>query len=52
MSELLLNIQNLKAWYHHEKPVLEGFDLQLGKREVVGLSGLNGAGKTTFLLIL
>lgn len=52
MSELLLNIQNLKAWYHPEKPVLEGFDLQLGKREVVGLIGLNGAGKTTFLQIL
>ena len=52
MNEDLLKIENMKAWYHRDKNVLDSFDLQLGKNEVVGLIGLNGAGKTTFLQIL
>lgn len=47
-----LSIQNLNAWYVPGKPVLSGLSLELKKNEVLGLMGLNGAGKTTFLNIL
>ena len=43
-----LTIQNLSAWYVPGKPVLDGFSLRLQEHEVLGLMGLNGAGKTTF----
>lgn len=52
MSENILEVQNLRAWYSEGKNVLSGFSLQLRPHEVVGLIGLNGAGKTTFLKTL
>ncbi len=52
MSTPLLAIQNLSAWYGREKRVLSEFSLELEEHEVVGLIGLNGAGKTTFLKVL
>lgn len=52
MKEPLLSIRNLKAWYHPDHPVLSGMSMDLKKHEIVGLIGLNGAGKTTFLNIL
>ena len=52
MSENILELQNLRAWYSEGKDVLSGFSLQLRPHEVVGLIGLNGAGKTTFLKTL
>lgn len=52
MKKELLTIHKLEAWYNKEKKVLSGFDMQLNENEVVGLIGLNGAGKTTFLKIL
>lgn len=52
MKESLLTIKNLSGWYQPEKRVLSDFSLELKKNEVVGLIGLNGAGKTTFLKIL
>lgn len=48
----LLSIKNLKVWYTREKPVLSDFSIDLGENEVVGLIGLNGAGKTTFMKTL
>ena len=52
MEETLLTIENLSAWYKKENKVLSGFSVELKGHEVVGLIGLNGAGKTTFLKVL
>ena len=52
MKTTLLNVNNLTAWYDREKTVLSDFSLDLAEHETVGLIGLNGAGKTTFLQIL
>ena len=52
MGGNILELQNLSAWYSEGKNVLSGFSLQLRPHEVVGLIGLNGAGKTTFLKTL
>lgn len=48
----ILAIQNLCAWYQKEKPVLSNLSITLNEHEIVGLIGLNGAGKTTFIKIL
>lgn len=48
----LLVLKNLSVWYTQGKPVLDKFSMELGKNEVVGLIGLNGAGKTTFIKTL
>lgn len=48
-STTLLSLNNLSVWYTADYPVLSDFSLDLGKNEVVGLIGLNGAGKTTFI---
>lgn len=68
MISALLAIQNLSAWYdragkgisivpfglheHKKKEVLSAFSIELAEHEVVGLIGLNGAGKTTFFKVL
>lgn len=52
MGNPLLCIQNLSAWYNSGRNVLGGFSMELQEHEVVGLIGLNGAGKTTFLNVL
>lgn len=52
MSGPLLEIKNLSAWYSSEKRVLQALSLEVAQHEVVGLIGLNGAGKTTFLKVL
>jgi len=51
-GEKLLVLKNLNVWYTKGKPVLEKFSVELGGNEVVGLIGLNGAGKTTFIKTL
>ena len=48
-SKVLLSLNNLNVWYAADHPVLSDFSLNLGSNEVVGLIGLNGAGKTTFI---
>lgn len=48
----LLTLKDLNVWYAKGKPVLEHFSVELGSNEVVGLIGLNGAGKTTFIKTL
>ena len=51
-SEAFLVLNNLNVWYTRGKPVLENFSMELGANEIVGLIGLNGAGKTTFIKTL
>lgn len=48
-SKELLSLNSLSVWYTADHPVLSDFSLELGLNEVVGLIGLNGAGKTTFI---
>lgn len=48
-STTLLSLNKLSVWYTADHPVLSDFSLDLGTNEVVGLIGLNGAGKTTFI---
>ena len=52
MEHSLLTIKHLCAWYDRKKEVLSDLSLELSEHEAVGLIGLNGAGKTTFLKIL
>ncbi|MEZ3477161.1 MAG: ABC transporter ATP-binding protein [Lachnospiraceae bacterium] len=52
MGASLLAVNHLSAWYRQKQEVLTGFSLELAEHEVVGLIGLNGAGKTTFLKVL
>ena len=51
-NEKLLVLENLNIWYTKGKLVLEQFSVELKRNEVVGLIGLNGAGKTTFIKTL
>ena len=48
----LLTFDRLSVWYSPGKNVLDNFSLELGNHEIVGLIGLNGAGKTTFIKTL
>lgn len=48
----LLEIEQLEVWYTADKRILKDYSLKLMKNEVVGLIGLNGAGKTTFIKVL
>ncbi|MCI8490519.1 MAG: ABC transporter ATP-binding protein [Lachnospiraceae bacterium] len=52
MSAPLLAIKHLNVWYSREKLVLSDFSIELNEHETVGLIGLNGAGKTTFIRTL
>lgn len=51
-SGRLLVLKDLNVWYIKGKPVLERFSVELGNNEIVGLIGLNGAGKTNFIKTL
>lgn len=46
MAELL-NVQNMSGGYNVHKPVLHGLNFTVKQNEIVGLIGLNGAGKST-----
>ena len=51
-SSKLLVLKNLSVWYTQGKHVLDNLSMELRTNEVVGLIGLNGAGKTTFIKTL
>ncbi len=46
MSDILLSVENLEAWYGDAK-VLHGLSFELKQGEVLALIGSNGAGKST-----
>ncbi len=48
MSDVLLRVENLEAWYGDAK-VLHGLTFALDKGKVLSLIGANGAGKSTLL---
>ena len=52
MNNSLLTIRNLSVWYSEGRKVLSNVSLELAEHEAVGLIGLNGAGKTTFIKTL
>ena len=46
MSEALLSVTNLEAWYG-ESHILHGIDFEIKRGELITLLGRNGAGRTT-----
>lgn len=47
MKNLFL-IDNLSVWYDKKSKVINNLNFEINDNEIIGLIGLNGAGKTTF----
>lgn len=45
----MLNIENITIWYNLEKNIINNTDLSINENSVVGLLGINGAGKSTII---
>lgn len=45
----MLEINNLSFSYNENKQILKNISLKINKGEVLGVLGINGAGKTTFI---
>ena len=45
--DTILNIEGLTGGYQIQKPVLHNLSFSIKQKEIVGLIGLNGAGKST-----
>lgn len=52
IDDKMLILNDLSVWYTPGKSVLEHLSVEFGENEVIGLIGLNGAGKTTFIKTL
>ena len=50
--DILFEVKGLDAWYTKDKKILQQLDLDIHSNQIIGLLGLNGAGKTTFLNVL
>lgn len=48
----MLQIENLNVSYTKTKPILKDLNLSIQKGEIIGILGMNGAGKTTFFKTL
>jgi len=48
-NDIILNIKNLKKAYSPDNLILKGINLEIKKGDFVGIIGLSGAGKSTFL---
>lgn len=44
----MLEINNLSFSYNENKQILKNISLKINKGEVLGVLGINGAGKTTW----
>lgn len=49
--EALLEVKDLTVAYH-KKPILENFNLTVGRGDIYGIIGNNGVGKTTLLKVI
>lgn len=45
----MLDVRNVTGGYAQETPVIHDINFEVGAREIVGLIGMNGAGKSTIL---
>lgn len=52
MTEICLELKNIKKSYEKEEEVLQGISLSIGKGEFITLLGASGCGKTTTLRII
>lgn len=52
MTTPILAVKNLQMAYGDGKPILKGIDLEVARGEFLGVIGLSGAGKSTFLRCL
>ncbi len=50
--EAVIKVRNLWFNYPRMKPLLRNINIEINKEEIIGITGPNGSGKTTFLKII